>query len=166
MRFTIAFLTLLALTATGYAQTPYVDRIEILQSGIFTAQKTATTAVPGATGGAISSLSGIQHVRTTDSIPGQLGIRFGFRFKIIGRPDGASVTLRYIILTPPPGIRDPKSGNTIMRSEYSRERTVGQESYRDFGFDDAWEIVPGVWTFEIWQGDRKLTSKTFTVTRP
>jgi hypothetical protein len=166
LRFTIAFLVFLALTTNGRAQAPKIDRIEIFQTGIFKAKETGTAAAPGTATGQVSNLSDIQHVRTTNAIPGQLGIRFGYRYRIIGAPRGARVTLRMITLIPSPGIRDPKSGNTIVRGEYSRERTIGQEHYRDYGFDDTWEIVPGVWTFEIWQGDRKLSSQTFTVAKP
>jgi hypothetical protein len=26
---------------------------------------------------------------------------------------------------------------------------------------DRWEVVPGVWTLEIWDGDRKLLNQDF-----
>ena len=35
-----------------------------------------------------------------------------------------------------------------------------------YGFDNAWEIVPGVWTEQIWYQDRMLAERTFTVSKP
>jgi hypothetical protein len=32
-----------------------------------------------------------------------------------------------------------------------------------FGHD--WEIVPGTWTIELWDGDRKLASQSFQVVK-
>jgi hypothetical protein len=165
VRLTIALMAFLALATGAGAQTPYVDRIEILQSGIFQADETKKMAAPGTAAGAVSDLGNIRHVRTTGSVPGQIGVRFGYRYRVIGRPNGANVALRFVTLIPSPGIRNPKTGNTVVRGEYSREKTIGGESYRDYGFDDPWEIVPGVWTLEIWQGDRKLVSQSFTVTK-
>lgn len=46
-------------------------------------------------------------------------------------------------------------------------RTIGREAgYVDYGFDDPWELVPGTWTIELWHGDRKLATQSFTVVRP
>ena len=40
---------------------------------------------------------------------------------------------------------------------------IGSVHWRGYGFDQRWEIVPGVWTIEIWQGDRKLLEHSFTI---
>ena len=32
--------------------------------------------------------------------------------------------------------------------------------------DDPWELTTGPWTIELWQGDRKLISQSFTVFKP
>ena len=32
-----------------------------------------------------------------------------------------------------------------------------------YGFDDPWELVPGPWTLEIWDDDKKLFSQIFNV---
>jgi Domain of unknown function (DUF3859) len=43
---------------------------------------------------------------------------------------------------------------------------IGALCLLGYGFDNAWEIVPGVWTEQIWYQDRKLAEQTFTVSGP
>jgi hypothetical protein len=31
------------------------------------------------------------------------------------------------------------------------------------GFNQPWEVVPGTWEIEIWQGDRMLLEHRFTI---
>jgi hypothetical protein len=99
-------------------------------------------------------------------VPAQLGVEFGFRYRIVGTPHSWPVTLNFVTLIPAPGIRNPTTGNTITRGEYSGQAVLGAEAGRYYGFDHEWEIVPGSWTLEIWQGDRKLASQSFTVVKP
>jgi Domain of unknown function (DUF3859) len=43
---------------------------------------------------------------------------------------------------------------------------IGAICLLGYGFDNAWEIVPGVWTEQIWYQDRMLAERTFTVSKP
>ena len=43
---------------------------------------------------------------------------------------------------------------------------IGALCLLGYGFDNAWEIVPGVWTEQIWYQDRMLAERTFTVSKP
>ena len=43
---------------------------------------------------------------------------------------------------------------------------IGALCLLGYGFENAWEIVPGVWTEQIWYQDRMLAERTFTVSRP
>jgi hypothetical protein len=36
-------------------------------------------------------------------------------------------------------------------------------SFEGYTLDHSWEIVTGVWTFEMWDGDRKLLSQSFKI---
>jgi hypothetical protein len=68
---------------------------------------------------------------------------------------------------PPGGLRNPASTQTISRSETTFTVTVGDEAgYTAYKFDDPWELTAGPWAFELWQGDRKLVSQSFTVFKP
>jgi Domain of unknown function (DUF3859) len=43
---------------------------------------------------------------------------------------------------------------------------IGALCLLGYGFDNAWEIVPGIWTEQIWYQDRMLAERTFTVSKP
>jgi hypothetical protein len=43
---------------------------------------------------------------------------------------------------------------------------IGALCLLGYGFDNAWEIVPGVWTEQIWYQDRMLAERSFTVSKP
>ena len=34
-----------------------------------------------------------------------------------------------------------------------------------YGFDNAWEIVPGQWTQQIWYQDKMLAERKFSVSK-
>jgi len=161
------FLLFLLAFATGDvgAQALQVDRIEVVEYGIYTVS--LVHAERDAKGILQSSLSNIQHVETTRMVPAKIGVRFGFRFVVVGTPKDAKVTLRKITHFPPGGLQPPGSKEALSRSETTMTRTIGGEArYTDYGFDDPWELVPGPWTIELWYGDRKLASQSFTVFKP
>ena len=43
---------------------------------------------------------------------------------------------------------------------------VGDTNFVSYGFDDAWEVVPGTWVLEFWVGDSKIGEQSFTVVKP
>jgi hypothetical protein len=44
-------------------------------------------------------------------------------------------------------------------------RTIGDIHLFGYTFDSAAELIPGVWTFEIWQEDKKIAEQRFEVTK-
>ena len=40
---------------------------------------------------------------------------------------------------------------------------IGETSYASYTLEDAFELVPGNWVFEIWQGNRKLATQSFGI---
>jgi hypothetical protein len=107
-----------------------------------------------------------EHTETTLTVPARLGVQFGVRFWVYGTPDGAKVTLRRVWLFPDPGLKSPAVGAPIHRRERTETVTIGAGDFTTYGFDDTWELVPGEWTLEYWDGERKLLSETFTVVKP
>jgi hypothetical protein len=162
MRNILFFSMLIAFSGASEAQT--VQRIDIIEYGIYTATRDKVVEQPATATGTSGLVSNIKLVRQTDTIPARLGVRFGFRFKIAGTPN-AVVKLKKITRVPSPGITNPKTGNVTMTSVYSSDRTIGGINYTDYSFDDAWEIAPGTWTIELWDGDRKLASQSFNVVK-
>jgi hypothetical protein len=131
----------------GAAHAQTVERIDITEYGIYTTDTAATTAAPGTATGKIDQVSNIKLVQSTTTIPARQGIEFGFRYKIIHIPK--------------PGMRNPETGNVTLTNVFYQEHKVGEELYRLYRLIDRWEIVPGVWTLEIWDGERKLLSQDF-----
>jgi hypothetical protein len=151
--------------AGAYAQTTQIERIDVVDYGIYTAD--VISSQRDAQGILQSSSTNVQHVQTTRDVPAQIGVRFGFRFRVVGAPSGAEVRLKKITIFPPGGLRNPASAQAISRSETTLTTTVGNEvTYTAYKFDDPWELTTGPWTIELWHGDRKLASQNFTVFKP
>jgi len=161
-----AFMHPLVFKVVGaYAQTPQIERIDVVDYGIYTAE--VMSSQRDAQGLLQNTSTNIQHVQTTRDVPAQIGVRFGFRFRVVGAPSGAEVRLKKITTFPPGGLRNPASAQALSRSETTLTTTVGNEvSYTAYKFDDPWELTTGPWTIELWQGDRKLVSQSFTVFKP
>jgi hypothetical protein len=60
-------------------------------------------------------------------------------------------------------IHNPNNDNTYRPSVADFATVIGDVHWRGYAFDEPWEVVPGVWTIEIWQGDRKLLERSFTI---
>jgi hypothetical protein len=105
----------------------------------------------------------VRHVETTTTIPAELGVKFGIRYRVIGDPDGQRVTIRKSLLYPLPGVKAPNAPRPLLRSDDPIAPTIGEIGYSGFEFDDPWELVPGVWTIQLWQGTRLLTEQRFNV---
>lgn len=163
MRVLLSLLLVATIFSTADAQT--IPRVEIVDFGTYTVGtkgKTLTAAHTAA--GVLDQVANIKLVKATTVVPGRLGVHFGFRYKVIG--SGPIAKLKIVTLIPKPGIRNPNTGKTIERDEYVETDAIGQIEYAGYGFDNPWEIVPGKWTKEIWDGDRKLASKSFNVVSP
>jgi hypothetical protein len=165
MMLSLAFALLLA-PAVAHAQAPQIDRIDIVEYGIYTAKMTGERAAPNAVMGAVASLGDVQHAVTTRTIPAQQGVRFGFRYKIVGAPENARTLIHIVTIFPSPGLTNPATRKTASRSEYDATATIGGTEYQDYGLDNAWEVVPGRWTMQIWYQGRKLAEQTFTIGKP
>jgi len=161
MPFLISLLALLL--GVGAAQTQTVDRLEITDFGTYkvepgnkrkNAEGLKTTVTPG-----------VEHLETTTTIPARIGISFGVRYKIVGEPDNAEVTLRKVISFPPPGLQ-PSRGKIMPQSESKVETMIGETAADLYTLEDNFELVPGVWTVELWDGERKLLTQSFTLEKP
>ena len=102
----------------------------------------------------------------TDRIPAKIGNLFGFRFKINGKPDGAVIKTKCITILPSTGLTHPETGETVYREVFFDEIKIGEMRIRGYSFDYEWELVPGVWTFQIWYQEQKLAERSFFVYDP
>jgi hypothetical protein len=138
-----------------------VTSIEVTEYGLYTADQ--DKGQRNSAGVLRSEVSNIRHAATTTTVPAELGVHFGFRYKIVGSPTGKPIELRKVTIYPPAGLKSPKAPTPLQNSSYTLSRKIGETSFTDYAFDDPWELVPGPWTIQLWLGDRKLAEKKFTV---
>ena len=108
--------------------------------------------------------SNIRHTATLRTIPAQIGTTFGFQFRIIGKPYDAPIDLRGVVKFPSPGMIVPSSTTPVPQDQFKIQTRIGEPAYFSYTIEDSFELVPGVWTMEIWHGDRRLGAQTFTLT--
>jgi hypothetical protein len=164
MRILLIALALGLTLSTAEAQTAEVTRIDVVEYGLYTAQVMQKST--DANGVAKNTVTDIRHAVTTRTVPAQLGVHFGFRYTIVGTPEGAPVELTKVTIYPPEGVKKPSAPEPLHRTQYTLERQIGETKFTDYSFDDPWELVPGTWTMELWVGSRRLAAESFTVVRP
>jgi hypothetical protein len=166
VKLTLSIVLLLLSPIGAHAQAPSIDRVDIVEYGLYTASaERRPVAAPGTATGTVTPLSNMQHTATTRTVPAQLGVRFGFGFIVVGAPLGTQVSIHSVTIFPSPGLRDPASSQPKTRSEYDWSTTIGEQSFRIYTFDSDWEIVPGVWTQQLWYQGRMLAEQKFTVVK-
>ena len=162
-----ALAALKVFTAGGAsAQQGKMERLEVLQSGLYSASIARRDSAPGTPTGKASIVDSPSFYSDTSRVPAQLGIRFGFQYRLIGSPQGREARLRGIWRIPDPGITNPVSGNTYRESARDFTALIGDTQIHGYGFDQPWEIVEGEWILEIWHNERLLASRTFVVGKP
>jgi hypothetical protein len=136
-----------------------VERVEVVDYGIYLANK-IPSAIDGFTHHTVNDA---QLIASTDTIPAQLGIKFGFRYSITGTPEDGVVTVKQVVIYPPTGVVSPKGG-LLHASSFSTRNQIGDPVLgAGYEINEPWELVPGVWTIQIWVGDQKLAEHSFTV---
>ncbi|MBX3501698.1 MAG: DUF3859 domain-containing protein [Alphaproteobacteria bacterium] len=167
-RWSLGALAALALFAVGGAsgQQGRLDRIEIIQSGLYSASIVRRDSAHGTPTGQASLLDSPSFYADAARVPAQIGIRFGFQYRLIGSPPGREVALRGVWQIPAPGITNPVNGNTYRESARDFTARIGDTQIHGYGFDQPWEIVAGNWVLEIWHEKRLLASRTFLVEAP
>ena len=144
------------------AQRVKLDRVDIIEFGVYSAvvesvQKSETTAM-----GHYSTLTDIKLKAETDTVCARLGERFGIRYVVVGQPRSTVVELDWVTRFPPPGVINAR-GKQFAVSELKDTKKIGDEAFRSYTFEEAWEMVPGVWSLEFHYKGRKLGEKKFTV---
>jgi hypothetical protein len=166
MRGPLALLLLSACLGEAWAQGGKVERIDIVEAGLYRAQTASIAEAPDTASRQRNILSETVLLAPTTRVEAKIGVHFGIRYRVVGRPNNATVKLVSATQYPAPGLKNPKSDSNQTRGEHSLFATIGQINYRGYVFEHDWELVPGAWTFELWDGKRKLASQTFEVVKP
>ena len=157
----LLFSTLAASSAAG-AATASIERIEVQEVGLYCARTVGTVADATTAVGERAEIAGVKMIAATRTVPARLGTKFGFRYRIVGMPERGDTLLTLVLRYPPPGLGRP-SASPSLSDRVDMVREVEVTHVRGFEFGEPWMIVPGVWTFELWAGGRKLAEERFTV---
>ncbi|MGE5150396.1 MAG: DUF3859 domain-containing protein [Rhodospirillaceae bacterium] len=133
--------------------------VTIIEHGLYTAEVVGEQR--DASGVVTDLLANLCHVATTDTVPMRPRVHFGFRYRVEGTEVGSPVDLT-LAVTFPEAVHPP-AGLPLRRHLRHSPVPVGAVSYTGYSFDRDWEFVPGVWTLEVLQGERKLAALSFTV---
>jgi hypothetical protein len=166
MRTIICCCLLLSLSSVAHAQKARIERIDIVGKGIYQIAVGKLTPDKQAPTGVVASVKHATKIEDTTTVHARIGLEFGIQYVIVGSPKGAPVPIRIVNVYPKQGLRDPKTRKTIRRAEIVRNKIIGDVIYAGYAFENAWEIVPGVWKFELWHKNRKLAEQRFTVSKP
>jgi len=161
-----ALLSVIALTASiSLAHSHTAPRIEIYEHGIYT----SGTGYPrglSAQGLVEYGIDRIDLVESTGTVVAQIGVQFGFRYRLIGYPRNQPVELTYVMKMPEPGIVAPGKSRAFTRDEFKVLAWPTGDRFRLWSLDLRSDLVPGLWTFEIWCEGKKLAEQTFNVILP
>ena len=171
----VAFCWLAAAVSGAAAQTPTVAEqtatvtgITITKVGTYTAQTTSAPARPGqeTPTGTVGTDVNWHFVLDSPDVAGKAGTQFGIEFRLEGAPAGDSLTLHAVFIFPPQGMRNPNTGDMMLAAKVAfPNMKIGALCLVGYGLDNAWEVVPGVWTEQIWYQDRMLAERSFTVSK-
>jgi hypothetical protein len=138
-----------------------VERIDVTDYGIYTAEKSeATTKGKNPRHYAVENVA---IVSMTDTVQALQRVKFGLRYRIIGQPLDGSVTVKIVVKYPPQGAVSPKTGLLHDFTYTVTDHIGGVYSFAGYSADETWELVPGVWTLQLWVADKMYVEKSFTM---
>jgi len=158
-------LAFLVLIPTTDARAQSVERIEIVEWGIYRTDNVGDIPSPLSPSGMRYIAANIRHQQTTTTIPALVGLTFGFRYKVVASSPGASLNLKCVIRFPRQGLTNPAKAKTFFIEESDSPAVAEGIRFDGYTLDYDWEVETGPWTVEIWHEGRKLAEKTFIVTR-
>jgi len=155
----------LAFSIPALAEEARVERIEIVDKGIYLIETGERIPEATAPTGAVEPAIKFTNIEETGTVPARIGVEFGLVYRIVGEPDGAEVTLEFRVNYPEDGLADPASPTPLRETKYEMTKPIGEPIYFGYGFENDWELVPGSWKFEIRHAGRKLAEEDFSVTK-
>jgi hypothetical protein len=152
--------------AAGTATAQQVQRVEVYEFGTYVASGSHYTHPPSSQGIKIEGHDGYTHLETTRTVAAKIGARFGFRYHVTGTPPGVYAPLKMVWKFPPPGIVGSDPTHPVQLEVVEFDATSNDNYVITMSLESASDLVPGIWTFEIWSGDQKLTEQNFEILAP
>lgn len=161
-------MTSVAMLLGGAANAYAADDIsaEVIFRGTFRSafQKPLATDPPAPNVDLGSGWVGPRPRQETASVVGSKGLDFGLLFVPKGsKMRGAPVSLRYVTRFPGPGLLKPGSAERLTQADSEIRCLMGMACTARYTLDEEWEIIPGTWHFEIYDGTRKLLDETIEI---
>ena len=163
-----ALISFLLFHPAASAQQASVTGARMLWYGIYQAGSTSVIEDKTSATGTRTISTGITPPQiNSDRIPAAINTRFGFGYALTGSPASGIAAITHVRVFPPAGIVDPKTGerHTSERLE-TNFRIDRNDLFVGYLFDHEIQLVPGVWLFQVWNGNQKLLEKSFTVYMP
>jgi hypothetical protein len=142
---------------------------KIISCGIFAVPfKHTTQEVPEALSGTMRIYSGLPNlIVATNRLTAKIGVHFGIIYEISNLPvkDGEEVELVRVYKYPT--IKKP-DGTTSQGYEWRPKEFVKDGrvvDYFGYGLDHDYELVPGVWEFEIKYKGKTLCAQSFVLSQ-
>jgi len=165
MRSVFAFFAVLVFSAAAVEAEPAraeKPRAEMIDHGTYATGPGTRVPMPISVSGQMNLVSNVRLTKETREVMGQLGTAFGFRYRVHGVPEGATVTIR----TRHPKLTDPETGKSMDYGERDQTVTPGEERYTGFSFDATYEIAEGDWSFQIIYQGQVIGEQKFKVIVP
>ena len=131
---------------------------KITEVGIYASQ--IITDETNAAGVKLQGIDDFKLLLNTTNVPARIGIRFGFRFEILGTPANAPIVLTMVGKHPP--LKNSTTGKMETTDTYQLNSWIGK-TYTSNSFDQKSDCVPGQWSFEVWHEGKKLCEQSFLV---
>jgi hypothetical protein len=161
-----ALLSVIALFLTiGLASADVGPTVKVYEYGTYSSPPSIVAGFTrrGMEHGAIPHIDLVQSTRT---VIGQIGTTFGFRYRVEGEPLGRPLPITIVMRFPAPGMVAAGISLPFADDEYTVVKRVGSDHFTTWTFEEKAQIVPGIWTFEIWHENKKLAEEKFVVILP
>ena len=66
-------------------------------------------------------------------------------------------------VSPPLGAKVTSGVKDTKELAVDKVKRIGGENWMIFRFDHDWELMPGIWTFQIWSKNEIILEKKFVV---
>lgn len=132
-------------------------RVSVIQYGLFTTEELEPSTGTDGTTMRSALVTNVCHIMTTSIVPAGGGPEFGVSYRVLGSPTGATVDITRVLKYPDPRARRAAASYVINKQRV--RMPIGGRDY--FGWANR-RIIPGVWTFQIWEEDRMLAEAVFT----
>jgi len=135
-----------------------VTGAKVTEVGIYASR--VITDETNAAGVKLQGLDEFKLLLNTTNIPAHTGVRFGFRYEILGTPANAPIVLTIVGKHPP--IKNTMTGKLETSETFQLNSWIGK-TYTSNSLNEKSDCVPGQWSLEVWHEGKKLCEQSFLV---